>query len=258
MTHEELKELLPLHALGSLDEPDASEVEAHWPGCPECRSELPGLREAVALVAHVVPPVEAPPALREWILARPTGARAPAAAKRVKAPSRLPLYTSIAMAAAIGWLLVVQRQTVHELAAVRTELDAMVSELARVTVELQETQEQARFWSSAEITTVVLVGTEMAPRAAARLAFDRVTGEAFLSAANLPPAAAGKAFQLWFIAAGTPLPGGVFQTDSRGNVLHRQLIPEYGREAELFAISVEPASGVSAPTGEVVLATLSP
>jgi anti-sigma-K factor RskA len=94
----------------------------------------------------------------------------------------------------------------------------------------------------------------MAERARARLTFDAQTGRAMLTAADLPPAPPGKAYQLWFIAAGKPpMPGSVFRPDAHGHAEMHENIPPEGRTAAVFAVTLEPAGGTSAPTGEIYL-----
>jgi len=74
-------------------------------------------------------------------------------------------------------------------------------------------------------------------------------------AADLPPAPEGFAYQLWFIAGGRPpIPGKVFSTDGRGHAELHDIVPPAGRlAAVVYAVTLEPASGVSAPTGEIYL-----
>jgi anti-sigma-K factor RskA len=94
----------------------------------------------------------------------------------------------------------------------------------------------------------------MAARARARLTFDERTGRAMFMAADLPPAPAGKAYQLWFIAEGKPpMPGSVFQTDASGHAEMHDIVPPEGRHAAIFAVTLEPAGGTSTPTGEMYL-----
>ena len=93
----------------------------------------------------------------------------------------------------------------------------------------------------------------MAQTARAKLVFSDTTGEAILVAAKLPPAPAGKTYQLWYIAGGKPLPGAVFTTDGSGRGELRSSIPLEGRRAEVFAVTLEPAGGLPAPSGEIYL-----
>jgi anti-sigma-K factor RskA len=99
-----------------------------------------------------------------------------------------------------------------------------------------------------------LSGTNVAQQASAKLAFDPQTGRAMLFAYNLPPAPAGKAYQLWYIAdLAHPVPGGVFNTDARGGAVLRDQVPAAGRRASVFAVTLEPQGGTSAPTGDKYL-----
>jgi anti-sigma-K factor RskA len=90
--------------------------------------------------------------------------------------------------------------------------------------------------------------------ASAKVALDPQTGRAMLFAYNLPPAPAGKAYQLWFISdIKHPVPGGVFNPDAQGRAVLRDQAPEAGRSAAVFAVTLEPSGGVAAPTGEKYL-----
>jgi anti-sigma factor RsiW len=81
--------------------------------------------------------------------------------------------------------------------------------------------------------------------ARATLLVDR-SGEAVLSVRRLPPAPAGKAYEIWVIAGGRPAPAGWV----RGTlaVLTRPVPP-----GASVAVSVEPVAGSRKPTGPLVL-----
>ncbi|MDQ3804367.1 MAG: anti-sigma factor, partial [Acidobacteriota bacterium] len=96
-----------------------------------------------------------------------------------------------------------------------------------------------------------LAGTKTAPQASARVAYDRASGRALLLAYGLPPAPAGKAYQLWFIADGKPLPGGVFKTDDRGHARLSDRLPAATPAA--FAVTLEEERGEQTPKGDMYL-----
>jgi anti-sigma-K factor RskA len=135
-----------------------------------------------------------------------------------------------------------------EMASLQERLNQTQGELAR------QLEKQAPL-ASPESQAALLAGTNVAPRARAMLAFDRKTGRAMLIANDLPPAPAGKAYQLWFIAGGHVMPGGVFTPDARGHAEMRDQMPAEGLRAPsaIFAVTLEPAGGVGAPTGEKYL-----
>jgi anti-sigma-K factor RskA len=108
-------------------------------------------------------------------------------------------------------------------------------------------------FTTPDARVTVLAGLDAAPRARATLAYDRRTGRTQLYTYNLPPAPVGKAYQLWFIADGRPLPGKVFKTDAQGHASLRDQAPANLSDATVFAVTLEPEGGVSAPTGSMYL-----
>ena len=72
-------------------------------------------------------------------------------------------------------------------------------------------------------------------------------------AKGLPLAPAGKAYQLWFIAGGRPIPGKVFSAAPSGDGALNDQIPPVALNNAVFAITLEPEGGVQAPTGAIYL-----
>ena len=97
---------------------------------------------------------------------------------------------------------------------------------------------------------VELRGQGAASAAAGRVIFHEKSG-GHVFVANLPPAPAGKGYELWTLSGPTPQASGVFQTagDGRG---HHAIAPDTG-PVKVFAISLEAAGGVPAPTGPMLL-----
>lgn len=288
MTHEEHKELLPLAALGATDEREQAALDAHLAACGECRAELRSLADTAALLALDAVPVAPRPELRSRVLSeiksirQETAARAEPAARAATVVSleeartarrrderpasssgRRPAFLYGALAASLvvaalavafavtqrrenGRLQAVIAQVSRQLADTRSQLEGTTTELARARFE-------SELLSAPDSHTADLTGTELAQTARAKLVFSDTTGEAVLVAAQLPPAPAGKAYQLWYIAGGKPLPGSVFTTDGSGRGELRERIPPEGRRAEVFAVTLEPAGGLPAPSGEIYL-----
>jgi len=74
-----------------------------------------------------------------------------------------------------------------------------------------------------------------------------------LLVANLPPAPEGKAYELWALGGAQPRPAGLFQVDASGRAVHK--VEPAGESAKSFAVTLEPATGVPAPTGPIVMAS---
>jgi anti-sigma-K factor RskA len=98
-----------------------------------------------------------------------------------------------------------------------------------------------------------LRGVEPGQGETAKLAYDRA-GRAILMASKLPSVPQGKAYQLWFIVGDKPpVPGKTFVPDKTGNAILEDEIPRDAVDASVFAITVEPEGGSSAPTSPIYL-----
>jgi hypothetical protein len=135
----------------------------------------------------------------------------------------------------------------------------MQNELARLKAEMVQAQAQLdRERAMGELITspgahmMRLTGTNIAPGAHAMLAYDK-TGHAMLMAKGLPGAPEGMAYQLWYIKDNKKMPGKVFTPDAAGNGMLEDQIPAVARDAAVFAITLEPKSGVEVPTGSIYL-----
>lgn len=138
-----------------------------------------------------------------------------------------------------------------EVARLNERLGASEAELARGRGLLAQAQEVNELLTAPGARLASLSGTKTAPQASARVAYDRASGRALLLAYGLPPAPAGKAYQLWFIAGGKPLPGGVFKTDARGQALLSDRLP--AADPAAFAVTLEDERGVQTPQGDMYL-----
>lgn len=261
--------MLAAHALGALDAGEARRVEEHLSSCAECRAELDGWRETANTIAYTVNPAEPSPALRSSILETVRSNNAlliPAVAaeteresssnvialppaRRGRAETFGAIAASLAVIALAASLFLAWRlnETRKELERYHLAVDA----LARQASEERQARE---LLTSPESQSALLTGTNMAPAARAHLAFDRRTGHAMLFAYDLPAAPAGKAYQLWFISNGKVMPGRVFTPDKTGSAMINEQVPVANLDASaVFAVTLEPSGGVSAPTGEKYL-----
>lgn len=274
MVHEDYKEMLAAQALSALDPADASALAGHLQGCSACRLELGEWDATAVTLSFEATSLEPSPELRDRILAAiridsvtPIRSSERASATPSQTASVIPMpqkgiwsvaQRSMAIAAAVVFvalgaaLFVLWRQN--------TEVK---QELARLSAQVHEAQQQvARQHEAMEIVATPgtrmaeLAGTSEMPGAHAMIAYDK-NGRAFLMAKGLPPAPAGKAYQLWFIAGGKPMPGKVFVTDESGSGTLNDQIPVQALNAAVFAITMEPAGGVGAPTGKVYLSSAS-
>jgi anti-sigma-K factor RskA len=285
-THEDYKEMLAAHALGALDGAEARELAAHLEGCAGCRAELDSWNETAAALAYISPLVEPSAELRSRILEsihaegakpisrsavkRDNGKAANVAVKSLQDESNVvpfikparrawstasmvgAIAASLAIVALVVSLLVLWNRynaTQQEVARLSARLNQTQEELAREREQLTHEREAIALITRPETRMATLAGTEIASNAHAKFVFDRNTGRAMLMVDNLPAAPAGKAYQIWFIAEGKPMPGRVFTPDASGHAEMRDEVPAEARNATIFAITLEPSGGVPAPTG---------
>jgi anti-sigma-K factor RskA len=279
--------MLAAHALGALDVAEARELAAHLEGCAECRAELESWNETAAALVYTAPLVEPPAELRSRILEsihvesarqiprpalkRDNGKAANIAVESSKVESNVvpfvkparrawstasrvgAIAASLAFVALVVSLLVLWNRystMQQEMARLSARLNQAQGELAREREQLAHERESIALITQPDTRMATLAGTEIASSARAKFVFDRDTGRAMLMADNLPPAPAGKAYQLWFIAEGkSPMPGQVFTPDASGHAEMRDEVPVEARNATIFAITLEPSEGVAAPTG---------
>jgi hypothetical protein len=104
------------------------------------------------------------------------------------------------------------------------------------------------------IHVVSLDGLPAAPQARGRLLW-KPDGGGVLITTGLPPTPPDKTYELWAIVGGKPLPAGVFTVDAEGRATAQVPVLEGATPVDLFAVTLEPAGGVPAPTGPMVLAS---
>jgi anti-sigma-K factor RskA len=125
-------------------------------------------------------------------------------------------------------------------------------EMVRAHEQLARSRDVNDMLASPEASVMQLTGKEAAPRARAVVAYERSTGRAALLASGLPPAPAGRAYQLWLIAENKPMPGGTFKSDADGRARMSDRLPA-GISKPAFAVTLEREGGESAPKGEMFL-----
>ncbi len=277
MTHEDYKELLAANALEALDAEDARALRKHLEECADCNSASIEWQETVAFIALSASPLEPSAITRERILSsvRAEGERkvdrAEVSSSRVGAVDskvlpfdgqRRNVWTSFGSLGAIAALVTLVGLSISLLILWRQNR-SMRNEVARVQTEMRQANEALAkerallaMLTSPGARMASLAGTDAAPGAHAMLAYDK-TGHAMLMASGLPAAPAGKAYQLWFIMDNKKMPGKVFTTDANGNGNLQDQIPAAAIGSAVFAITLEPASGVQAPTGAIYLVSAS-
>jgi len=258
MRCEEIRELLPLHAVGALEASEAAAVRAHLAsGCPRCASELASLVETAAQIPFAGK-LEEPSAMARARLMAKLRDESTAAAPR-KPETRPAIWRSagwVAAAAAVVLAFVsgnaTSRRYQSEAADLKAQLQTQKEELVRLEQQVRHTRDTILLVRSPGSKVIDLQGQESLSASAARVFWDVRRGTWRLYADNLPPAGEGKTYQLWLVTAQKKISAGVFDPSSEeaaGSVA----VPADAGAVVAAAVTPEPAGGSPQPTGKIIL-----
>lgn len=258
MNVDEIRELAAVYALGALDGSDRVRFEALLRSGDQAATaaleEFQGTLVKFAAETAEAPPPGAKQALMSRIAAE---VRRPLTAATVsplpgRAASRRwwPAVWAAGIAAGLAAIAVglgLSASYERRVAALATEATTLRAEVERQRATLALVRDPA-----AQI--VSLDGLEPAPSAKARMIWHAPAGGLFV-ASGLPAAPAGKTYQLWAIAGkDAPVSAGVFDVDAQGTASLR-VLPRPGLDrVDVFAVTLEPAGGLPAPSGPMYLA----
>jgi anti-sigma-K factor RskA len=244
-----MSEMYELYALGVLSAVEKIEIDEHLAqGCRECSD---GVRQAIevnAMFLTLPEQVKPPKRLRRRVLAS-IGAEA--------SPQRWTIgWAAAACGLAIAFAVVGLKMGA-DLRSSNTQLDAARHDLRANQAQLSKMQEIMEFLNEPQTVQATFGGGQpLPPRGRV---FVNANRGVLLIASNLPPAPAGKTYEMWVLPkSGAPRPAGLFQSDPQGNVIHLLSGPVDAAHTAAIAVSVEPSSGSSAPsTTPIIVAGLS-
>ena len=248
------EELLAGYALDALDGDDLREMEEHLAtGCEECRRQLDLWRGDLEELAVSLPPAAPSPETRRSLLRRVEASRRRTLLRR-GAVSALAAAAMLALLVWGGWRQARLGDEVDLLRAERGRLAQRVGLLEfQVKSARAELAEALAILAAPRSQSVRLAGLDPTPGASGYAFVDPRQGKAVFYAFHLPPVAAGKTYELWWIAGGRPVPAGTFEVDQSGNGRLRVEGVAPGAEAPVWAVTIEPWGGTDQPTGPMVL-----
>jgi anti-sigma-K factor RskA len=227
MTEHPWSELAPAYALGSLDSAERTEFERHLESCASCRAEVQSFREAAGLLSFGITAATPPPALRQRVLR---------AARRSRTRSIVPWLAAAATVLALLGGYGYWRSRSAEL-ALQSALDSTRQVVAGIL--------------DSSVAIADLAATGRPP--SMRLYWNRTRNIVVVAAFQLPPARAGRTYQLWAIKQGqAPVSLGTFDTPPSGRTVVTVAMP-VGFRPDLSAVTEEPAGGSPQPTQEPFL-----
>ena len=238
MTCQELQEMFELYALGVLEPPDKSEIDAHLArGCENCHDALADALALNAGVLSFVPAIKPPRRLKRRLLLS-VGVHYPGW-------GWVWAVGAVCLLLVAAWLGIEERTRSAELADARRTLIEVNGERDRLTQALQ-------FLSDPQTVPASFGRGQTAPPRG--YVFVHPQMGVLLIASHLPAAGQGKTYEMWVIPkGGAPRPAGLFQSDGT-RALYILNGPVDVSVIGTVAVTVEPAAGSATPTMPIVIA----
>lgn len=279
---EEGQQKAALYALGALCQHEARSFENHLgDGCAICQSEVAEFEKVAGLIGTASSNVEPPAYLRDMLVERisreaqpskeKTERRAdvipfpdksiqsrPAVARRSLVRNGLPWAIAATLLIAFAFSFFLWQKDRQSLQAATERVEAFEAfsektqqELAEASKVKQEMDEINSAIASPDSRFIAMKGGEVAPSSSARIFWD-VQNKRWVVTGELPPAPAGKAYQLWFVTADAKISAGVMKADPKGRVFAVVDVPaEIAPSIKAAAFTLEPETGSPQPTSEV-------
>jgi anti-sigma-K factor RskA len=249
------QDLAAAYALGVLSPEEARRFEDFLTGSPEAQREVAEYREVAALLALAGPEAAPSPDLRERVLSRMHGplvhsippAR-PSGPVRRPGPPWGALAAGLMAAVGLGFGYVQLREAED----LRDQLRSTMSRLSETSHLLtqREATLNAIFEPGVQMFQLTSSGD---PDPGIQLFWDRQRHRAIVHGFKIKPVPDGRAYQLWFIKDGAPVPSVTFKPEPDGHVKVEQIpVPPDG-DVSAAAVTVEPESGSSQPTSPILL-----
>ncbi len=289
---EQMQERAALHALGLLPPEETAEFEREMWSRPGLRDLVQEMCLGLETVGRTGAKREAPRHLRETLIAQVSNR--PASNPPITFPAYVPVtpvasrptniiwlpWAAAAAFALLGSIFFFQRnaaraevkaeiakatETTRQLTVATSQtagLSRRVADLEAETAKLRgETarlaQTQAVSWSKLRVASLrTTPSANPASTAGGLVLWDAEQAAGMLSVRNLPPAPAGKDYQLWVVDPGQPKPlnGGVFKTNADGSAqIYFRPTSTSKVSADKFAISLEPEGGRAVAEGTIFM-----
>jgi len=246
--HESLQNLAAAYALAALTPEESGRFEAFLATSADAQRDVAEFREVAALLGLAGSEPPAGSDLRARLLARLEEEKV----GRLPAPSRMARgRTSPAAWGALAASLIA--------VGLGTGLLSLRGDLARLEHTLVERQQQLAA-REATLNAILEPGVELYqltasgdPDPGIQLFWDRQRNRAILHGYRLKPVPPGRAYQLWFIRDGKPVPSVTFKPEATGHAKVEQVAVPPDGKVSAAAITVEPETGSQQPTSPILL-----
>jgi anti-sigma-K factor RskA len=251
--------LAAAYVLGALDSGDRQTFESHLRTCSLCLDEVRSLQRVANALSRSVPERTPRSELRARVLSSVTGkSEIPErkVARRNHAAMWLPLAAGIILVAALGGYARILQGRVANLEVRLDVAERRATTAEQATLEARRAADGAQtvlaVLAAPDLTRVDLGGLKPSPSASARALWSRNRGMVF-TVSGLPAAPAGRVYQVWVVTGAAPVSAGLLDLDRSGRATAFFQTPQDIAPPVAVAVTLEPAGGVPAPTGEMYL-----
>lgn len=244
--------VLEAYVLGESTPEERALIERLRATDAEVRAELESIE--LALEAHARTVSQVPPARIRAAVMGSIGAGGNVRPMAPVTPAPASRFNWLA-AASIGALLLSGlgnwmqwselRQVRERLTGLENERTVLAGQLETHRASLSASQSELAVLMAPAMRMVQLNGMGNTPQATARIYWDPNSREVHMGPASLPAPPKGMQYQLWAIVEGQPVDAGMMPLTDDGAHLHR--MKDIG-PAQAFAVTLEKAGGVPAPT----------
>ncbi|HEY5728915.1 MAG TPA: anti-sigma factor [Anaerolineales bacterium] len=240
MTHDEHtphRGNIPAYAIGALDDRDVAALETHLRSCLSCQNELAEYRAMSASLLMAVPPKHPPAALRTRLAGKLPSAR------KITRPRFTFSLNRFALGLTVIALFVLNLVSLMQLRQIQ-------SQQARLSSQFENAQAALVMLSSPNIIMLPVLGENVS----GTLLLDRERNQAVLVTQNLPPLSENQIYQIWLVKPdGGRDSAGLFSPESGQSYTTQNISTSQPFSDYLgIGVTVEPAGGSDAPTGERV------
>ena len=237
MSNTDIHHLAAAYALDALDARERAEFEAHYPSCDVCSSDVVDFRATLARLAEAE--VVAPPAGMKATVMRQISETRQLSPLPLEADDELAEHrrrrsvrsSQLAVAAAVVVLVGVAAFFVGRSGS--SDGGTFAAKVERILGE-----------SDARLVTLAGPG-----QGDMKVAWSERADQAVVIGDGLDDPGSGMVYELWLIDASGPQPMGLLD-EARGGSLRRTVVVDGTPQA--WGITIEPAAGSPAPTGEIL------
>jgi anti-sigma factor (TIGR02949 family) len=205
---DEARERLDAYAIGALDETEADELTRHLGECLACWEELGKSQRTASLLALSVPIHQAPPGLRERLMAQAERERRGVVAAVERRPSlwerlRPGLRTTARAAAVAGVVALVFSGFLQvQMSGLRGDKNDLQDQLSVASTEIEQQRQIMSVLSASDTRKVPIEASTTNSSAESVYNWSRANDTGFIVCSDFPSLPSGSVYQAWFTAEG--------------------------------------------------------